>query len=172
MTLHVDPEAKMAAQRTPMSENQTSPSRVTFQDKTYLVGTDPRHQPVPLPDFLPTVLPADWREIDTSAWTGRADRDYARAYRKHETVLVLISCATQTDGKHWLHVSVSRKNREIPTWTLMGEVKDLFVGAERTAIQVHPPRSKHVNIHPGVLHLWCCLDGEVVPDFTAGGETI
>jgi hypothetical protein len=35
-----------------------------------------------------------------------------------------------------------------------------------------PPKAKHVSIHPGVLHLWHCLDGDVTPDMTAGGETI
>jgi len=34
------------------------------------------------------------------------------------------------------------------------------------------PRAKHVNIHPGVLHVWHCLDGDVTPDFTANGDTI
>src|SRR5438874_1377309 len=142
---------------------------VTYQGRTYQIGDDPRHQPVPLPDWLPTILPAGWDEIDTSAWTGRPDPEYARAYKKHGTVLVLISCATQTDGKRWLHVSVSRRNHEIPTWQLMCEVKDLFVGTERTALQIMPPRSKHVSIHEGCLHLWSCLDGDVTPDFTANG---
>lgn len=29
--------------------------------------------------------------------------------------------------------------------------------------------SRHVNKHPYCLHLWRCLDGDVVPDFTRGG---
>jgi hypothetical protein len=146
---------------------------IRFKGKTYQIGDDPRHVPMPLPAWLPTVLPAGWTEIHTGAWTGGVrDRDYARAYQKHATLLVLVSCATQTDGHPWLHVSVSRKNREIPTWTVMSEVKDLFIGEARTAIQVHPPRVKHISIHPGVLHLWACLDAEVLPDFSAGGDTI
>jgi hypothetical protein len=53
----------------------------------------------------------------------------------------------------------------------MSEVKELFIGGDRQAIQVMPPRSNHVNIHE-VLHLWHCLDGDGLPDFTGGGETI
>jgi hypothetical protein len=143
---------------------------VLFEGKTYQVGQE-FLSPEPLPDFLPTVLPAGWHELDTTGWTAGLDRDYARAYVKHQRVKVLISCARYQDGKRWLHVSVSRANKETPNWECMSEVKDLFIGAERTALQVMPPRSKHVNI-ANVLHLWCPLDGDVTPDFTAGGQTI
>lgn len=145
---------------------------MTFGGKTYQIGGDPAFAVTPLPDWLPTVLPAGWEEIDSSFWTGQPDRAYFRAYSKHGTVGVLLSAATYGDGKRWLHVSVSRKSHEIPTWTLMCEVKDLFIGLERTALQIHPPRSKHVSIHPGVLHLWHCLDRDVTPDFSAGGTTL
>ena len=144
-------------------------AHLTFGGRTYRLG---RLEPLPLPDWFPTDLPAGWQELDTSPWTGRPDRAYGRAYTKHGTVTVLASCACYGDGRAWLHLSVSRKNREIPSWTLMAEVKDLFIGQHRTAYQVHPPRSKHVSIHDGVLHLWCGLEGPVTPDFTGGGETI
>ena len=141
---------------------------VTYQGKTYQLGGDPGHEPMPLPAWFPEVLPPGWEEFPPAyGW----DRDYNRCYQRHGTLRVLVSAALYGDGKRWLHVSVSRKNREIPTWMVMSEVKDLFIGPERTALQVHPPRSKHVNIAP-VLHLWHCLDGEATPDFTAGGETI
>ena len=143
---------------------------ITYKGRTYQVGGDDHKEPLLLPDFLPTVLPAGWSEI-AAPWKG-VERDYARAYRKHDTVSVIVTCAQQLDGKRWLHVSVARRNREAPQWALMAEVKDLFIGPERTALQVMPPRSKHVNIHEGCLHWWHCLDGDVTPDFTAGGETI
>jgi hypothetical protein len=144
--------------------------------RTYQIGGDPRYEDQPLPDFLPTVLPAGWERLDITAWADVSGLDpdpaYARAYRKYGTLFVVLSCARHTDGRRWLHVSVSRRNQEVPSWAVMCEVKDLFIGHERTAIQVHPPREKWVNIHKGCLHLWCCLDGEILPDFTAGGETI
>ena len=142
---------------------------VLFQGKHYQMGDGPL-EPLPVPDFLPTVLPAGWDELPINPPVGR---DYGRIYQKHAgTLLVIISAARYGDGKGWLHVSVSRKNREIPSWQAMCEVKDLFIGPDRTALQVHPPRAKHVSIHEGCLHLWTCLDGDPVPDFTAGGETI
>lgn len=139
-----------------------------YGGKRYQVG-DGVCEPVPLPDWFPEVLPAGWQEYPPAyGW----DRAYNRVYVRHGTLRVLASTARYNDGKDWLHVSVSRKNREIPSWSVMSEVKDLFIGPERTALQVHPPRSKHVNIHEGVLHLWHCLAGDVTPDFTAGGQTI
>ena len=48
------------------------------------------------------------------------------------------------------------------------EAKELFVGRDEFAYQVIPPRDQHVNIHPNVLHLWSCLDGSPLPDFTRG----
>jgi hypothetical protein len=145
---------------------------ITWRGQTYRVGSDPAYCELPLPDWIPTVLPAPWQAIALPSVPYIPGPAYARAYAKHGTLRVLLSAARYGDGKGWLHVSVSRKNREVPSWAQMCEVKDLFIGVERTAVQVHPPRSKYVNMHPGCLHLWCCLDGEVVPDFTAGGDTI
>ena len=53
----------------------------------------------------------------------------------------------------WEHVSISLKNR-CPNWKEMCFVKNLFWDEEETVIQYHPPKSKHINFHPFVLHLW------------------
>lgn len=146
---------------------------IHFEGKWYHVGDDPRYEPLPLPDFLPEVLPAGWVELPIPLSNGwGTERAYHRAYVKYDRLIVLASCARQLDGKAWLHVSVSRRNQETPSWDAMSEVKDLFIGSDRTALQVMPPRTKHVNIHKACLHLWSCLDGDVTPDFTAGGSTI
>lgn len=142
---------------------------ITVNDTIYRVG--PHLEPVPLPAWLPTVLPAPWQEIQT-AWGRKAGRAYARSYRHRTGLLVLVSAAQYGDAKAWLHVSVSRSDHALPSWQTMSQVKNLLIGDDRTALQVMPPRAKHVNIHPGVLHLYCCLDGDVTPDFTGGGDTI
>ena len=142
---------------------------LTFNGRTYQLGT--HGDPVPLPGWIPTLLPSTWRETP-ERWSQGVSRTYARVYRKTTGLLVLMSAATWGNGKPWLHVSVSRSDGKIPDWQTMSEVKRLFIGDERTALQVMPPKAKHVNIHPGVLHLYHCLDGEVTPDFTGGGETI
>jgi hypothetical protein len=56
-------------------------------------------------------------------------------------------------GDLWEHVSVS-KRYGVPNWAEMCWVKSLFFEDEECVIQYHPPKSKYVNVHVGVLHLW------------------
>ena len=65
--------------------------------------------------------------------------------------LILTIVVSDQDG--WDHVSVSLPNR-VPSWAEMCFVKDLFFDAEEPAMQLHPPRSRYVNHHENVLHLW------------------
>jgi hypothetical protein len=118
--------------------------------------------------FLPRVLPAGWMRIRA---TGPAF-DHVNGLR------VLVSVGIEDDGRKWMHVSASRPNR-CPSWEDMNAVKRTFVGDERTAYQVHPPRREHYNVplRPGprvgmVLHLWAPLEGDPpLPNFlrTRGG---
>lgn len=59
----------------------------------------------------------------------------------------------------WEHVSVSLPKRT-PTWAEMCFVKDLFFEEGETVIQLHPPKSQHINIHEFCLHLWRNANGE------------
>jgi len=58
-----------------------------------------------------------------------------------------------SDGMEWEHVSVSLLDR-CPTWEEMDRVKRLFWSDDQTVMQLHVPRSRHVNNHPYCLHLW------------------
>lgn len=111
---------------------------------------------------LPRVLPADWALI------GRGDDGGKWA---KGVLSVVASVARELDGKLWLHVSCATPHR-LPSWAELREVKDIFVGRDRTALQVLPRAEKHINVHNYCLHLWCCLDGDVTPDFTRGLRTI
>jgi len=114
-------------------------------------------------DLAPTVLPAGWSVV-----THGAD---GAMYVRRDGLKVITSAAVEEDGKRWLHVSCSRAAR-LPSWPDLREVKDIFVGLERTALQVLPKQSRYINLHPFVLHLWCCLDADPVPDFARGGDSI
>ena len=60
-------------------------------------------------------------------------------------------------GGHWDHVSVKArdsKGTRTPTWDEMCFIKDLFFQSQETAMQLHPPKSEYVNVHPHVLHIW------------------
>ncbi len=58
-----------------------------------------------------------------------------------------------SDGEGWEHVSVSLPDRT-PIWEEMSIIKKLFWDDEDLVVQFHPPRSKYVNNHPYVLHMW------------------
>lgn len=68
--------------------------------------------------------------------------------------LHVIACDGRETG--WEHASVSliKTKRHTPTWREMDTVKRLFWPAEACVVQFHVPRSQHININPGVLHLW------------------
>jgi hypothetical protein len=97
------------------------------------------------------------------------------------TLRVIWSDAIEEDGYRWRHVSVSiprsprAKTYQLATWTELDWVRCEFIGADREAYQVHAPAAEHVNIHPGVLHIWGCLEGptgRVLPDFSRGSGSI
>ena len=111
-------------------------------------------------DFVPLLRIdlAGFRLID-----GNPRRDDGSAWIKGD-LQVLASAAVERDGHRWLHVSLSRQGR-LPSWDDITLVKQIFIGDERLALQVFPPQAEYVNIHPHVLHLWCCIDARPVPDF-------
>ncbi len=115
----------------------------------------------------PLILPAGWRRAEL-----RSDgHKWIREEGIDAFLSVIVSGCVELDGKRWLHVSVARPER-LPSWDDFALVKALFVGTDRYAYQVLPPRAKHVNINPHVLHMWSCLDGEPLPDFTHGGSAL
>jgi len=76
-------------------------------------------------------------------------------------LLGLAILATSGDAEvPWEHVSVSRQDRA-PTWAEMDRVKRLFWDDTETVMQLHVPRSSHVNVHPHCLHLWRPIGTEI-----------
>lgn len=83
-----------------------------------------------------------------------ADYGAFRIMGPHGQILrVLASSGDPESGVDWEHVSVSLKNR-CPNWDEMCFVKDLFWDPEECVMQLHPPRSQWINVHPHCLHLW------------------
>lgn len=79
---------------------------------------------------------------------------------------VLASIAPYGDDRVWLHLSISHRKR-MPTYEELVYMKRHWAGENRKCIMVLPPKDEHVNIHPRCLHLYCCLDEDPLPDFTA-----
>lgn len=110
-------------------------------------------------------LPEKWRYVNRT-------EDGAAYVHKTDHISVIESIAIELDGKRWQHVSVSRPDR-LPDYADLTFVKKHWIGEDKYAYFVFPPREKHINIDKHCLHLWCCLDGNaVLPDFTRGGKTI
>ena len=73
-------------------------------------------------------------------------------------------------GRWWLHATVSRRDRKIPTYDDLKNCKKLTIGDNRMAIQVFPLAEEHIDIAgPAfgieVLHLWSPADPNILPDF-------
>lgn len=121
---------------------------------------------------LPKSFPRGWRELENSFMKELGAPDgHAPAFRRSDGLRVVITSQIEQDGRPWVHISVSRSDR-LPSWFDLKDVKNLFLGPEKSAIQVLPAERDFVNIHPYCLHLWHCLDGGPVPDFTWGMGTI
>ena len=109
-------------------------------------------------------------EVPKCNWKLLQDSDDGYAFRSDNGVVVIISGQIES-GKRWLHVSLSRKGR-MPEYSDISLVKKVFIGEDLKAIMVFPERKYYVNIHRFCLHLWACLDGDGLPEFSHGLGTI
>lgn len=119
-------------------------------------------EPAWVKEQLPRVLPASWRVVEWAMDGAAYDCDRG---------LRVILTGNVHGGKRWMHLSTSRASR-VPDYDDLCGVKSLFLGDEALAVSLFVPRSRHINIHPYCLHMWRCLDGDPVPDFAEGGNTI
>ncbi|MGV1029630.1 MAG: DUF7694 domain-containing protein [Dermatophilaceae bacterium] len=77
------------------------------------------------------------------------------------------SVAVELDGRPWLHLSMSGRTR-LPTWAELVEGKEAIAGPDVDAYQIIPRRANYVNLNEYVLHLFVCLEGQPLPDFSHG----
>jgi hypothetical protein len=73
------------------------------------------------------------------------------------------------EGELWAHLSVSvfKPKARVPTWDELRWCKDVFIGPDRKAVTVFPPRAEYVNHHEHCLHLFAALERDPLPDFRA-----
>lgn len=114
--------------------------------------------------YLSPELPPAWVRV-------QFEENVGGVWKNTEKPQIVIVSGMLLEEKRWIHVSTSVPER-IVSWEEMCEVKSLFLGKELQAIQVHPPASKYVNFATNALHLWACLDGDGLPDFTRGSPLI
>ncbi len=115
---------------------------------------------LPLHEAIPRVLPDGWQYIQ------RFGDGSAYSYRNG--LRVIVSTGPFPDGRDWMHISVSRKDR-IPSYDDLKFVKNTFA-EKRFGYQVFPPPGDNVNIHDFCLHVWVPLTGEPpMPNFGEEG---
>lgn len=112
---------------------------------------------------LVDALPSTWRTLQTA--------EDGASFQHKDGRRVVVSVARHEDDRRWLHASVSRRGK-LPSYEDLCTLHREFIGPERRAVQVFAPEKQHVNLHPTCLHLWCCLDGDGMPDFTAGTGSV
>ncbi len=117
-------------------------------------------------DYAPKSLPPVWKKLELESNSPFGLCAYERTY--DDLTVIFTAVDLHGDGKIWLHVSLSRLNR-LPTYKDMAEVKDLFIGEDREALQIFAKKSRHINFHPYCLHLWCAVEGNGLPDFGKEG---
>lgn len=55
----------------------------------------------------------------------------------------------------WEHVSISPvKNKRMPNYKEMQELKELFFNDDEGVYEFHPPKKDYLNLHEYCLHLW------------------
>jgi len=112
--------------------------------------------------------PQNWHIVDfIHRWDKPEERcGYFWERMIGQRLKVMEDVTVKSDGKRWLHVSVSKPNGKMPTYEDVQEVRRLFISEDRECYQVFPTKDRYVNFH-NVLHLWSCLDqpGGVLPHF-------
>ena len=89
------------------------------------------------------------------------------AYVNGDRGISLIVTSEMHDGKRWIHLSIAGMTGT-PMWNDLIGARDAVLGSDKKAIQILPPKKEHVNLHPTCFHLFHCLDGDPLPDFTRG----
>jgi len=96
--------------------------------------------------------------------TGDGEDGY-RFQHKLYPLTVITSAAIEADGKRWLHVSLAHQKR-IPDYSEIQRVRKHFIGEDKYAVIVFPPKDFYVNLNPNCIHLWHCIDGHPLPEFS------
>lgn len=104
----------------------------------------------------PSFLPPGWKRRSANYYTGP------------QGLAVQCSESIERDYNLWLHISLAHKRR-LPTYSELKEAKLIFIGEDKLAIQVFPPRNEFVSFHPFCLHLWHCKTASPIPDFRKFG---
>lgn len=95
--------------------------------------------------------PADWHVVEP--WGDGLMWERMTGQR----ITVIEDITVKADGRRWLHVSVAKPNKKLPTYEDLETARKLFIGPDRECYQVFPTADRYVNIGQ-TLHLWACME--------------
>lgn len=80
------------------------------------------------------------------------------------SAFIIVSQA-EIEGDEWIHASISYPD-ENPSYDDLALLKKAVFGPQRTAYQVFPTESQHVNFYEHALHIWGLVNGrDLLPRF-------
>lgn len=102
-------------------------------------------------------LPPNWERQPHGRWD---DDENCIATWSTPRLGLIINLRTDSAGI-WIHTSVSRRDRRLPTYHQVKRVKRIVFGPDREAVEIHSPVAEHVSLKE-VRHLWGLLEGRCV----------
>jgi hypothetical protein len=111
-----------------------------------------------------TILPSTYEDYGIQNGLQR------RYFRLRDSMSIIVTEELHED-KWWRHVScANNRKKTAPTFEDLKEVKNIFIGRDKKALQVFPNEKYYVNIHPRCLHLFSCLEDDGLPEFSHFGQ--
>lgn len=156
--LRQDERRKIAAERERINNDPDAQAEIAkkFDDEVEKLAA------AHLPAQKARLLAAGWYQRE-----GSADGAGIWDHRKRGLRL-LHSVAREDDGLIWGHVSLSRRDDNLPGWYELKDAQWLLY-PENRGLVVIAPETEHFSIAE-IMHTWTCLTGEPVPDFRTYGQ--
>ena len=83
---------------------------------------------------------------------------------------IIASIAKEDDGRWWIHASIAHANQNrMPRYEELAMMKKNWIGEDHKAIMIFAEKKHHVNIRNNALHLFSCIDEDVLPEFSSMG---
>lgn len=137
--------------------------------------------------LIAPLTPVRWRPLSEAAlealqagttlpdgWRRRTDLGVGYVF-DGVGLTVFFDAGHEEDGKRWLHLSISRRDKALPRWEDLVRVRGIFIPTHLAAFHVVPRPAQHYDAEARghvprgsrveVMHLWACLDGDPLPDF-------
>ena len=113
--------------------------------------------------------PRQQRRLGQAGWYLTAKSPIGLGSWQHydKGIRLLHAVMREPDGMLWSHMSLSRADRQLPSWEQLRDAHWLLYPA-LIGVQVCAPPSSHYNFAE-VTHMWTCLDKSPVPDFRIAG---